>query len=392
MDTNTLYNDLIELTKNNDAFYFTDRVVSGKTYRVFNYRLTSWSEMQKPNAKNCRGTTFLLDGICAPHLVSLPPEKFFNYEEGDIDHTPHKIACVMNKLDGSLISTVSVVMGFILKSKSSFDSEQALAATAWLLDEANANFFATVADLESIGYTVNMEWTSPENRIVVPYQESKLTILNVRSYLDTVDGDMGVTYYGDSLRKLMEKYGVEYKESDIVVYDSIVSSNHGIIADMKNETEGEGYVVEIQHPDGSYLVKVKNHKYLTLHKTKDSVNVPSKLFEAIIMETADDLRGMFGDDQFSLIKIDEMEQRVIPVYNKIISNVEKFYEINKHLSRKEYAIKAQNMPELVPMPLTMNLYLGRTNDYQAFALKHAELFDISGDGESKLNLSWLVNE
>lgn len=76
----TLYNDLMKLCEN-EAFYYVDQKVDGKVFRVFTYRLASYTEFCLPNALECRGHTFLMDGDVAVDLVSLPPAKFFNYHE-----------------------------------------------------------------------------------------------------------------------------------------------------------------------------------------------------------------------------------------------------------------------------------------------------------------------
>ena len=381
-----LYNDLMELCDDNDAFYYSDRVVGNKVYRVFSYRLVSWTEMQRHNAKNCRGTTFLVsqegNNLVYPVLVSLPPEKFHNYHEGNVDHSKHTIGCSMTKLDGSLISTVMThhefgYGGFILKSKTSFESEQVIAATKWLDKLENSKLKYLLSALNEFGYTVNLEFTSPENRIVLPYQETKLTILNVRSIKN--DETFGVTYYGDLLCDLIDYYCIDinYIKDYLVDYTNLDTDDHSIIEKMQAEEVGEGYVIEIQDPEGSYMVKVKNHKYLSLHKTKDSINTPAKLFEAVVSECSDDLRAMFGDDQYSLDKINAMEAYVIPKFNGLITSVELFYQHNKELDRKSYAIESQKQwPEI--MSLLMNLYLGRKNDYKEFAIKHMEnLFHIN---------------
>lgn len=384
MSKHTLYDDLMTLCENSDSFYYVDRQVLGETYRVFNYRLTSWTEMLRPNARNCRGTTFLATRDGGYILASLPPEKFFNYEEGTIDHTQHQIGCVMNKLDGSLISTVDIGKNYcLLKSKSSFDSEQAIAATDWLDANANHNFLVLIYTISSMGFTVNMEWTSPENRIVVPYQESRLTILNIRD--NTIDGAFGTTYYGNELVMKLASYDLYGEPEFFVDYQVMRTSDHNVINKMKEEEVGEGYVVEIQHPEGSYLVKVKNHKYLSLHKTKDIVNIPFRLFEAVIMEFSDDLRGLFADDAYSMNKINAMEELVVSKFNSVIRTVESFYEQNGKEDRKTYAIKAQQeLPTL--MSLCMNRYLKKENNYKAFALKHPELFGFNNVTESVAEL------
>ncbi len=83
---NNLYNDLMTLCQTgDDAFYYVDHTVTEHTkYRVFSYRLASYSDFLKPNALNCRGVMFqMLDS--GPLLVSLPMEKFFNLGEMSSD-------------------------------------------------------------------------------------------------------------------------------------------------------------------------------------------------------------------------------------------------------------------------------------------------------------------
>ena len=66
---NKLFDDLMQLVAYSeqentdnattiDTFYYQDTDYMGRVYRVFNYRLASFSSFHKTNAKNCRGTTF----------------------------------------------------------------------------------------------------------------------------------------------------------------------------------------------------------------------------------------------------------------------------------------------------------------------------------------------
>ena len=78
-----------------------------------------------------------------------------------------------------------------------------------------------------------------------------------------------------------------------------------------------------------------------------------------------------------------MEEKVRPIYNQLIQLIESFYEENKDLSRKDYAVKITNTPSLkIYMSLFMNLYLGKENDYKKFSLNHMhDLFQINDDIE-----------
>ena len=84
MDTQqlTIYNNLMALTEKSECFYFSDQILASKHYRIFLYRLSSYSEWLEPDALESRGITFLLSDMCEPmDLVSRPFPKFFNYQE-----------------------------------------------------------------------------------------------------------------------------------------------------------------------------------------------------------------------------------------------------------------------------------------------------------------------
>jgi hypothetical protein len=46
----------------------------------------------------------------------------------------------------------------------------------------NENFRNQLERVASAGYTINMEWTSPKNQIVIPYMATNLNVLNIRSH------------------------------------------------------------------------------------------------------------------------------------------------------------------------------------------------------------------
>lgn len=131
-----IYDDLISLCSQCNAFYHKDVVLNSVKYRIFNYRLGSYEQFHKySSALNCRGIMFNTTDSNKIQLVSLPPEKFFNYEEGDGAkvHQLGRFYLQMEKLDGSLISTYlhpinSNEQVLRLKSKASVTSEQATQA------------------------------------------------------------------------------------------------------------------------------------------------------------------------------------------------------------------------------------------------------------------------
>jgi T4 RnlA family RNA ligase len=137
----------------------------------------------------------------------------------------------------------------------------------------------------------------------------------------------------------------------------------------------EGFVFLMK--DGTTF-KRKTTKYLVLHHTKDSINTPRRLFECVINETSDDLRSLFADDPVALGMIKAMEDKVVHKFDAMIKTVEAFYAENKDMTRKDYAIKGQTVNDDL-FSLKMNLFLGKPNDYKAFAIKNMEMFGIKDE-------------
>ena len=80
-----LYDDLMALVEESEAFYYKDFLAEGVIYRIFNYRLASYTEFLRPGALECRGHMFEVTDDSrearAIRLASLPVEKFFNLNE-----------------------------------------------------------------------------------------------------------------------------------------------------------------------------------------------------------------------------------------------------------------------------------------------------------------------
>jgi len=372
-DVNQLFNNLMKLSKESESFFFKDFSLDDKVYRIFNYRLASWTEFQLPDAINARGIMFDITSDCNPTIACMPPTKFFNYEEGGVNHKQNKIGDQMVKMDGSLISTYLHNGDLLLKSKSSLFSTQALSAMNLLNNPENSALKIELQILANMSYTANMEYTSPSNRVVVSYEKDALTLLGIREH------NTGMSLYASELEVFLDRHNMPELKKILVKYISLkdrVINQEEYVSSIKAEQEGEGYVVEMVGEDGAYLVKLKNTKYLMLHQTKEAIFSDKKLFEAVIEEVTDDLRTLFIDDDHIIRRIEDMENRVRPVYNHMMSTVESFVEKNKHLTRKEFAILGQAETNQL-FGLCMASYLGKEVSFKEFAKKYRrEIFNI----------------
>ena len=104
-----IFHDLMKLCDTSDSFFHKDETIGHqehgfKTFRMFNYRLCSYSDFLNDNALECRGIMFEMDEEGNPiRLASMPMHKFFNVNENpftenvDFSETTH----AMVKEDGS---------------------------------------------------------------------------------------------------------------------------------------------------------------------------------------------------------------------------------------------------------------------------------------------------
>jgi T4 RnlA family RNA ligase len=372
-----LYHDLMKLvTEEDSAFYTVDHLMNGITFRVFTYRLASYTDFLKPSALECRGHMFALKDGKYDYLAALPPSKFFNKDENpftmDLDWS--KTDMIMDKMDGSIMTTYRLPIAnmVMLKSKTALTSEQAVAANEWLKATEHSALHNFLMYMMHAGYSVSLEWTSPQHRIVLPYQVSNLTVLCARD----LNNGQYVPY--DVLVKDMEEFGcIDHLVKDH--FQDIKSEDlNSFIDNIPNMTGIEGFVIRV---NGQH-VKIKCGWYVALHHTKDSVGSDKRLFAVVVQEAHDDLRGMFPDDAYLMGRIDDMEAKVKGLYAEIDHHAVKFHAENKHLDRKSFAIKGQAEISRMYFALAMNLYLGKDTNYADWLLKHWKDFGIMDDTET----------
>ena len=352
-----LYNNLKSLMSN-DAFYVSNQVDhDGSLYEIFLYRLASYSDFQEAGGVEARGIMFS-DGVC----VSRPMAKFWNFTECNqwpehVDTDWSEYSQCMVKEDGSLISTwIDKSNKLRCKSKGSLHSDQAKMAEEYLLysDILRSLYFFT-----RMGYTVNMELVSPDNRIVLSYPDTKLVVLNIRhnltgEYLSKRDACIQYPSIND--------FWVKYVDGvDMVDVPSMNGVNGEVI---------EGFIY--RHPDTGHMVKCKTDRYVEIHHAKDDVNNPKRLMTCVLEEGSDDLRSLFENDDLTLKYITEFEKMVFSKYNNMIDIVEDYYDDYKDLIQKDYAIQAQNKDYLVSryFSLAMSMYSGKEVRYKDYMIKN----------------------
>ncbi|BBC78294.1 RNA ligase and tail fiber protein attachment catalyst [Escherichia phage EcS1] len=327
-----LYKNLMKLTdpKDQSKFYFRDyQTPFGGEYRIFSYNYASYSDWLLPDALECRGIMFeMVDGK-PTRIAARPMEKFFNLDETpftmNLDLT--KIKLMMDKADGSLISSFVDNDQLFLKSKASISSEQAYAALQVINGPRYEKFLKRVTQLTKDGFTCNMEYVAPDNRIVLAYSKRDLILLNVR---ENKTGEY-VPYeelFKDAMLRphLVEAFNVPADER--------------FVPGIRAKEGVEGYVFVMEN---GLNFKLKTDWYVALHRTKDSITKNEALFESVVSGGSDDLRSMFAGDEWAITKIDKFETIHLEFLRHALDLVQTTYKQLAGRDRKDFAISAQTI-------------------------------------------------
>jgi T4 RnlA family RNA ligase len=323
-----LYSNLLALCENTDTpFFFSDQELDGQHYKIFSYHFTDKDSWLLPDALEARGIMFQVDpegGLL--RLAARPMPKFFNRAE--VDFVQHGVPeYIMNKADGSLISSYTDAENQVrLKSKTSIHSDHAKLAMELMDDEPRLKAF--VKDCEDRGYTVNMELVSPDPkfRIVLYYDKPKLIVLNARNHVSGEYMPM----------ELMPK----------AYFAGFVPADH--LSRLHEDTNVEGYVVIDEN--GTWW-KEKTAWYLARHRAKDFVNNGKAFIELVLKDEADDVFALIADQPAVLKEMQDLQHKVIQFANTLVNEVTAYWEANKDMDRKDYAIKGKT--ELGPMEFAM---------------------------------------
>lgn len=359
----TLYADLMNLCQNSDAFYYADQAWHDQMFRIFSYRLASYTEFQQRNAIECRGHSFRIDAAGnALELVSLPMQKFWNDGENpntmDLDYSKHNIDSIMDKLDGSLISTVKTLSGMRLKSKTSLNSVQAKDACELLNTEDYTALRQYCSNMSSLGYTVNMEYCAPTNVIVIMHTEPSLRVLNVRRHSDG-------QYV--SRKDILKMVPTQFVVQALDIPDDSVQFVKSI-ADM---TGIEGYIIVLKN---GLFVKHKTVQYVNMHHIVSNLNSPKRLYELIVTETTDDVIPLIKENTYLMNMLEVSTKNIRHVMVNMMNTVDTFYEQNKALDRKSFAILGLDQLSRHEFNLAMMKYVGKSIDYKEFMVKNYDLF------------------
>ena len=208
---------------------------------IYNYSRTCQYENTWDNiTKSCRGLILDKDG----NVIAKSFDKFFNLEEHSTEEIPNEDFEVYEKLDGSLGILFWYQGKWILASKGSFVSEQALKGKQILNSKYNVEPIPK-------GYTTLLEIIYPENRIVCNYGDDEVLVV-----LSMISNASGKELDYDSLLKINEETGLPVVKK----YDGI--EDYKTLKSLISK-DREGYVVRFRN---GFRMKIKGEEYVRLHR------------------------------------------------------------------------------------------------------------------------------
>jgi T4 RnlA family RNA ligase len=320
-----------KLVEENAAFSSTDEEFDGIPFRIFNYRLASYSDFLIPGAVEMRGITFNL--LTGKRYLSI--HKFFNHAENPftIDEKEEKeFGCIVkwntekkldirDKRDGSLIQALLIKGNVVFKTKGSFYSEQ----TEICREQIDPELEDLLRKLLNVGYTPLLEYTSPENKIVVNYNIPELKIIQIRNLFgEYLTYDEIINHLEIPEKYMVERISLTFEE---------------ILKRQETEKGIEGWICFNPNVEDLRVAfrKVKTAEYFILHRlVSPNELVENKLIKVILDEGIDDILAVCND--FQRGKFSEMEELVTHYFNSNLKRCEELYKILQTSERKEFAI------------------------------------------------------
>jgi RNA ligase len=174
------------------------------------------------------------------NIIAKPFPKFFNYEEHKPEDIPNENFEVYEKMDGSLGIIFNYEGEWLIATRGSFASDQAIKGKE-MLDKLNKTALIT-------GYTYLAEIIYPENRIVVDYGDTeKLVVLGA---------------YNNETGKEVEVDEMVNEGWEVVMKYKTWGEGYDLLKEEISKDK-EGYVIRFS---GGMRMKIKGTEYVRLHK------------------------------------------------------------------------------------------------------------------------------
>ena len=288
---------------------------------ILNYSKTAqYEQLWNEYTLMCRGLVVDIDF----NVVARPFPKFFNLEEHNKSEIPSDLDFeVYEKMDGSLGILFNYEGEWIMATRGSFESEQAVIARNMLLD-----WFGLSMEWLDRDYTYLFEIIYPENRIVVDYGDTNDLVL-----LGAINRETGEEMSYDKMTHRWESHFTIVKKYD-------VSTDVRELRDLEKDNS-EGFVIRYSN---GFRIKVKFKEYVRLHRILTNVSAKS-IWEALKNgDGLDDIVDAVPDEFFEWVK--ETKRGLLEKYTEIerdaLKEFHRIYIIENRTLKKDFAMMAKD--------------------------------------------------
>lgn len=329
-------------------------------YTYIDYVYVENDSFDDPIRRECRGLIF---DTKSGAILRRPLEKFDNYGErfsqDKCDWSKYHI--VTDKRDGSMIAAFNLNDRVRFGTRAGI-TEHAINAERHLLNEV----YDCSADILGLGFTPIFEWTSPANRIVLPYEEDEIRLLRIRNI------ENGSYLMWEDVQYWAQKMGIKTTE-----HFPNVKINPEWIEDQKQNGTGiEGFVV--YWPHDNFSVKIKVDEYSKMHRAVSFLDRENMLLPVVLDNLHDDiLPALSQNDQEKVVeyaaKVHRKLESYLEVMNQEVKNVKALYD-----TRKEQALWIQEKIEKPFWPVMFHGLDGRDikESLKAAILKDPSLLEV----------------
>ena len=324
---NNLKQQVDNIVDNSEVFYRIEDTIEGYKVHMYNYRLASDKDFTTPLHNELRGLTFVQqdDGTWKEFFAL---HKFFNLNQcpGYMleDIKDKTVTSVIEKLDGSLVTFVKFPNNKIrAKTKMAFDSPQAKLAQ---------EIFDNNIDLQQLVYillnnfdTPIFELTSPFNQVVVQYNKTDLSLLQIR--------DENLEYKNKEVVAAFAKYArIPYAKSFKYSMSELLEMKKTLTDDV------EGWVITLN--DGQML-KVKTDHYLSRHGLISELR-ENDIVSLVIKDEIDDVLSQLLDSSEKKQFILDIMEKVQHDYDKQLKSIVELMSIRDTMNKRDFALKYVN--------------------------------------------------
>jgi RNA ligase len=284
--------------------YYEDGLLLKQTHPTLD--LTIWNYSSKVQYEQlwdeitlqCRGLVTNSKG----EIIARPFKKFFNYEEYlriDPKMIPNEPFDVFEKMDGSLGILFNYNGEWIIATRGSFVSEQAIKGMEILINNYDTTELLTYN-------TYLFEIIYPENRIVVEYNNKMLVLL---AAFDTKTGNE-------------EPYGNLLWYSEMCGYP-IVKKYNGVTDYSKLkllvENNQEGFVIRFKN---GFKMKIKGDEYCRLHRILTNVSNRNIWEYLSTNQSMDEIIDKVPDEFYNWVRntINDFENQFDDILGQVISD------------------------------------------------------------------------